>query len=84
MHTAQRARTPTQRIYYIAYIDVLLHFPCDGFCLAPICTHQGNYTLFNFRVRYFDLGFGYFWHFLVLLLLIARTLAFLNQTLAYV
>jgi hypothetical protein len=50
----------------------------------PSALHQGNYTCFNFGVRDFDLGFRYFLHFLVLLLSIARTLAFLNLTLAYV
>jgi carboxypeptidase C (cathepsin A) len=46
-------------------------------------THQGNYMHFSFGVKDFDLGFRYFPHFSVLLLLIPRTLAFLYLTLAY-
>jgi hypothetical protein len=45
--------------------------------------HQGNYMHFSFGVKDFDLGFRYFPHFSVLLLLIPRTLAFLYLTLAY-
>jgi hypothetical protein len=52
--------------------------------LQPIAPqHQGNYMHFSFGVKVFDLGFRYFPHFSVLLLLIPRTLAFLYLTLAY-